>query len=373
MSEPCLYLTADRIGESSGGGIVTFQESQALQEFAVLNGLGTVRTVGREELGKTDISVGHFLNGEPWIWDQLAYHRFGSDVKLAHIYSGTFSESVKKLKANGAKVVYTVAAHSVEASRKAHADLGMPYPYNHLTDPLLWRRYSEGYWMADAIVVPSTYSERVVQEQHQALFGKPHPRVVVIPHGCHLPEKVPPLPKRFVVGYLGSYGADKGVRHLLEAWKKLDYKDATLLLAGRDSLSDWVQNLVARFGGGAILLGGWVKDVADFYAKCSVYCQPSCTEAFGIEVLEAAACGRPVICSAGAGAADAIPESRRFPAGDVNAMIDLIDKEKRAQEYYWNQDQKGQVQEAFRNIAKEHDWKLIRQRYQNIYSELLKG
>lgn len=369
--EPLLYVTADRIGEPSGGGLVTSQESQALQEFAVLKGLGSIKAIGREELTYRPDDAITSVVGDPWVWDLLTYHKFGSDLKLAHVYSGTFSESVRKMKANGTKVVYTVAAHSIEASRKAHAELGLPYPYNHLTDPLLWRRYSAGYWLADAIVVPSSYSERVVQEQHQALFGKPHPRVVIIPHGCHVPEKVAPLPGRFTVGYLGSFGADKGVRYLLEAWKKLNYQDATLLLGGRDSVSDWALSLVARYGGGSILLAGWVKDVSDFYAKCSLYVQPSSTEAFGIEVLEAMAHGRPVLCSEGAGASDTVPDFARgfvVPAGSADALAVGIEVSRK------NKDVLGvSASTAMARHAQSYDWKLVRQKYRDLYREVLGG
>ncbi len=360
-----LYLTADRIGEPSGGGLVTAQEYKALSEFAESEGTVAGGT-GREELTTNPDDHITTVIGEPWVWDHLAYHKFGSDVKLCHIYSGCFPECVRKLKGQGAKVVYTVAAHSVETSRKAHADLGLSYPYNHLTDPLQWRRYSAGYWMADAIVVPSTYSERVVQEQHLALFGKPHPRVVVIPHGCHVPEKVAPLPGSFVVGYLGSFGADKGVRHLLEAWKKLSYKDAVLLLGGRDSTSEWAQRLVAKYGGGSIELMGWVKDVRDFYDRISLYVQPSVTEGFGIEVLEAMAHGRPVLCSEGAGAVD-VMFGRSFPCENVDGLAACIDSYKKDHELLIENGWQA------RKRSQEYDWKLIRQRYQALYADLLKG
>src|ERR1700722_11629580 len=105
-----LYLTADRIGIETGGGKVTGKEFQAFQE------LGPTQVIDRDTLE----SSANVNLQEPWKWDQLAYRLIRDDIKLAHIYSGTFSDTVCKLKKNGAKVVYTIAAHDRQKSREAH-------------------------------------------------------------------------------------------------------------------------------------------------------------------------------------------------------------------------------------------------------------
>jgi glycosyltransferase involved in cell wall biosynthesis len=180
-----------------------------------------------------------------------------------------------------------------------------------------------------------------------------------------LPKETRPLPRRFTVGYLGAYGPDKGVRYLLAAWKQLNYKDAVLRLAGRDSTCAWVRSLVRNVGGGAVELVGWVDDVADFYGSLSLYVQPSATEGFGIEVLEAMAHGRAVLCSSGAGAADVTgSEHQRFTARDVDELAGLIDD---ARTIYSLPD----YGEQNRELAANYSWDKIRARYAELWEGML--
>ncbi len=368
-----LYLTADAVGTQTGGGLVTAQELRALQE------LGDVQVVSRKEL-KECYDRNPVIFEEPWKWDSLAYYNFGDRIKLAHIYSGTFTQSVWKLKANGARVVYTIAAHSIETSRREHEKLGIPYAqlYPHLCEPVLWKRYSGGYFAADHIVCPSTYSKRTVEKQ-AADLGIRCPPVAVIPHGCDLPDAVKPLPKRFTVGYMGAYGADKGVLYLIAAWKKLAYPDATLILAGRDSTSDYIKQLVQGMpGGGNIELRGWVENVSDFYSSLSLYVQPSATEGFGCEVLEAMSHGLPVICSEGAGANCIIKDTEGeedvrhcecVKACDVDALAESINWQKK----YPLDENRSCIRDEIRERAALFTWDKIRQRYIKIWQEVLNG
>lgn len=395
-----LYITADHVGQlNHGGGSVTGHEAQALRT-----------------LGPCEVWDGNFLDkvkkyysnaGEPWQHDASAYTwlnepRFagngggkGVPYVIAHFYAGTFTATVQALQKRGCKVCYTAAAHDPEVSRREHEALGLPYDYPHLTDPALRQRYLGGYLAADVVVCPSQHSADVMRR-----LGRTG-RIEVIPHGVDLPkctrcegtvevddpnepdgwndcprcksqpgiEPVQYLPKQFRVGYLGSCGApDKGVRYLLQAWKQLAYRDAVLVLAGRDSTSDWVRHLVTTYGGGNIELWGWVPDVADFYNSISCYCQPSVTEGFGIEVLEAMSFGRPVMCSIGVGAMDVVRSGggRINPVGDVESLAAGI--------HFWHNVLPGNLMETgihAREIAADYTWDKIEQRYIALWRGLL--
>ena len=323
-----LYITADQAGTQTGGGIVTYHELEAMRSIgetqlmdrSVLALLvSQTRIDGRGEDQKFQLQ-------EPWIWDHCArcevqrralpYNYYGN-LKLAHVYAGTFTETVSELQDMGVKVTYTAAAHDIDVSRREHEALGIPYNYPHLTDPRLWQRYVGGYRSALVVVCPSYHSADCMRS-----YGCQN--IVVIPHGVTLPERISPLPKRFTVGYLGAYGPDKGVRYLLRAWKQLDLADATLVLAGRDSVSPFIRDLVSREGGGNVELRGWIGNVSEFYSSLSLYVQPSCTEGFGIEVLEAMVHGRLVLCSTGAGAADTVSPAFRFLPGQPRQLAGAI-------------------------------------------------
>lgn len=342
-----LYLTADRIGESTGGGVVTRHESQALQSLSP-----DFRSVSRLDLEGIPIDT-----PEPWRWDTAAYCSFGNRVKLAHIYSGTFSSCVGKMKANGSKVCYTIAAHDREVSKREHERMGWGFNYPHLVEKRLWERYIEGYRLADVIVCPSTVAADTVRRYGPAFEQK---RYEIIPHGCETLEVVMPFPAKFTVGYLGSFGPDKGVRYLLEAWKKLNYQDAVLVLAGKDSGTDFAKQLVQRVGGGSVHFWGWVDNPSDFYNSLSLYVQPSATEGFGIEVLEAMAHGRPVLCSRGAGAQDVVIDSMRFDPCNVDGLADAISAVRAG----WQGES-----EQYQKVASEFTWSKVRQQYINLWRE----
>lgn len=357
-----LYVTADRIGIETGGGSVTFHESEAL------------KTIGPCEVW--DHSVLDRDGFVTWKYDTeakaKARHRWGIGAvrrpgdpplpDLMHFYAGTFSKTIEAFKFNKGLVTYTAAAHDITKSKKAHEELGIPFDYPHLTDMNQWSRYLLGYQLADVLIVPSYHSRSVMMS-----YGCTN-RIEVIPHGCHLPEQVKSLPNKFTVGYLGAYGPDKGVRFLIEAWRELNYADAKLILGGRDSQSEWVKQLIIAFGGRSnIECVGWVDNVSDFYNECSLYVQPSVTEGFGMEVLEACAHARPVIVSTDTGAECLIPEGWKFDPYDVKELAEKIDSVRRITmktdfDFFLR----------FREIASRHTWDRIRQRYVDLWRSLLK-
>lgn len=349
-----LYLTADSVGIETGGGKVTAHEYQALREAFPYTHL-----LSRSELGNCL---------DPWGWDEAALRAYEKEpvkYKLCHIYAGTWGKTVSALRRDGCKVAITVAAHDRHISRKEHEALGLEFPYPHLTDEIQWHRYIEGYRQADVIVCPSTVAAKTVRG-----YGKDFEKkdIRVIPHGCDLPQEIKPFPKRFTVGYMGSFGADKGVRYLLQAWKELNYSDATLLLAGRDSTSPWAQHLVHTYGGGNIRLMGWVKNPTDFYNSLTILVQPSCSEGFGLEVLEAMAHGRPVVCSEGAGAVDLVVHGTAGSVvgqGNTDHLVGCIDCFKR------HPDVTAFEGGNSAKHAEKYTWDKIRSRYAELWKEML--
>lgn len=303
-----IYLTNDVIGAPTGGGRVTKEELTALRS------LGFVHTVHpRRDLH------------DPFEQDEDAYNQLrGSALhtdpapRLCHVYAGCFTRSVAYLKEIGYKVTYTVAAHDVDLSRKAHEELGIPFPYPHLNDPTLFSSYIAAYRdLADVVIVPGLAPLSVVRKQRRTR------RTVVIPHGCDIPETTAPVPQTFTVGYLGAPGPDKGMLTLAKAWatarsRRVELAGARLLLGG--SQSHLLKPLFDAYGCRDVDYHGWYDNVSDFYSSITLYVQPSNTEGFGIEVIEAMAHCRPVLCSLGAGAADLVPAPWTFRAGDHETL-----------------------------------------------------
>jgi glycosyltransferase involved in cell wall biosynthesis len=346
-----LYITGDNLGEPSGGGIVTHNEREALAL------LGEVTTLDRERLG---------VHQDPFMTDSVAAETVrlflrGGSFGLAHFYAGTFTETVRILKAAGTVVCYTAAAHDPKLSQEEFERLGIPYPHRHLTEPDLWNRYVGGYLDADVVITPSKRSAAIMRS-----FGCRQIRV--IPHGTEIPPSTTPPPERYDVSYVGATGPDKGLVYLLRAWRTLRYPDSRLLLAGRGT--EDLAPLVRSDGGGNVQLFGFVKDVSEIYDACSVYCQPSVTEGFGIEVLEAMAHGRPVVVSEGAGAADAVDD------GHDGFVVPMRDPEAVAEKIAWLRDhphERAEMGLRAREKAETYSWDQIRGGYIGAWRDALRA
>lgn len=367
-----LYCTADEVGTPTGGGLVTAQESQALREFSAQRlretfdtSYSSVEVWSRANLGSTQ--------PEPWKWDEVAASKAANMVeapKLAHFYSGSFPRTVAILKARGCQVSYTIAAHDREVSRKEHAKLGYAFPYPHLTEDHLWQKYIDGYRLADVIICPSTVAERTVRGYGPEFGAK---EIRIVPHGCYLPDQVKPLPKVFTLGYMGAISPDKGSVYLLEAWKSLGYTDGSfLVLAGKDSLTNHCKQLLNRYGGGNVFLAGWQKNISEFYNSLSCYIQPSATEGFGIEVLEAASYQRPIICSRNAGAVDVVHDFDWGLSAEPCSAKSLVDGIEVIKDSIATGDPCiGEWQAKAAKAAENHTWDKIRTRYQQVWREMV--
>jgi glycosyltransferase involved in cell wall biosynthesis len=340
----CLYVTADAIGTATGGGKVTHHESQALA------------SVGDTEIWQFPEEP------RPWGADLAASAKLDAMPAYAptraHFYSGTFTKTIELLKARGTVVSYTAAAHDIDVSRREHELLGIPFDYPHLTDPDQWRAYLRGYLLADNVVCPSNYSAQIMR-------GYGCERVTVIPHGFDPPTRIARIPDRFVVGYLGQPGPDKGLSYLLRAWGAWspDHPDTLLVIAGRGTLHvmPWIRALCSS---GSYYVRGEVAEPSDLYDACCLYVQPSASEGFSCEVVEARGHGRAVICSDGAGAADFA--NTAVPACDPTAIAGALDL------WYsrWHSSPQEMVALADPSAISHLTWDHIRARYVEHFSHL---
>ena len=351
-----LYVCAETIQEGSGGGLVVTKEREALAEI-----VDTVITIAGDEIDPAK----HQLPVTPFLNDMLAADRVWAMTQrlkpqLAHFYSGTFTTTVRHLKARDVPVSYTIPAHDRRVTIEEHKRLTGGYPWPHIGDDFLWKIFSAGYREADLVIAPSKASATF-------LAAEGCKRVVVIPHGVDLPEKVDYPPGQFTVGYLGQVGIDKGLSYLFSAWGKLNYPDSHLILAGTgtEQLRGWIERYAA---GGHFSVWGYISHVGKFYNAISVYVQPSVCEGFGIEVLEAMSYGRPVIVSQGAGAADMVSEGVDgfvVPIRSPDAIAERLEWCKR------NPARLAEMGKKAREKAWGFTWDKIREQYCGVWRRLL--
>lgn len=133
------------------------------------------------------------------------------------------------------------------------------------------------------------------------------------------------LPPHFIL-HVGALEPRKNLANLILAHAQLPQdlrRHFPLLLIGPSGWNnEQILNLIERNAPYTRLLGQVpLKDLPHFYSLCELFVYPSWYEGFGLPVLEAMACGRPVLAST----ADALMElsagaAAHTPPQDVDAM-----------------------------------------------------
>ena len=100
-------------------------------------------------------------------------------------------------------------------------------------------------------------------------------------------------PDAFIVGYHGRIGYEKNIITLLRAFRRLQVKNKLLIIVG-DGVPA-IKNRLLKYHD--VIVTGSTNHVNPWLHAMDVYVQPSLTETTSLTVLEAMACGLPVISS----------------------------------------------------------------------------
>lgn len=160
--------------------------------------------------------------------------------------------------------------------------------------------------MARLIAVASSFSQRSLIEA-----GVDPKKIRVNPLGVDcgrfsVPEKSLERPFRFL--FVGAMIARKGIPLLLEAWRELQSSHAELWLVG--PASDKARTLIPQLPGIRYLGRLPPDELASAFQQSDVFVFPSYCEGFGQVILEAMACGLPVITTSSSAGPDLITHGR---------------------------------------------------------------
>lgn len=256
-----------------------------------------------------------------------------------------------------------------------------------------WRKISRLYFgivsrgarRADAVITVSECSKRDIV----ALLGLPPERIHVI--GNAVDASLHPvrdawllasvrerygIAPRFIL-YFGGFDLRKNVPRLIESYARLPAslrKEYQLVIAGRymhlghplyPDPRETVQRLALE---GRVIFTGQVReqDKAPLFSAATVFVFPSLYEGFGIPVLEAMACGTPVVTSN----SSALPEV----AADAGLLVDPYDTDAIAEGVRALLEDQGRREELARRgleRARLFTWQQVAEQTLRVYGEVL--
>jgi glycosyltransferase involved in cell wall biosynthesis len=180
-------------------------------------------------------------------------------------------------------------------------------------------RYLEEYDLADLLLV---FSHKAAESF--LLQGFPEDKLFYLPNGVDVDRFKPGRrPSIFRAIFSGALIERKGIHVVLEAWHRLNLKNAELWLIG--TVHEEARPYLKEFWRDNIKLLGFRADIEKYLSQGTIYVFPSRLEGNAKTVNEAAACGLPIITTREAG--DVVNDKVEgiiVAPGDVNAVMDGI-------------------------------------------------
>jgi len=228
------------------------------------------------------------------------------------------------------------------------------------------------------IIAVSKEVKREILENYKV----PPEKIVVIPNGVDL-EKFKPNPSKRqeirnkynikpnekLLMFCGHNFRGKGLKFVIEALSNLS-KEVKLLVVGGDNPAPYIK-LASKLGvkNRIIFTGTVSKNIENYYQASDIFVFPTYYESFGLVVLEAMACGLPVLVSKVNGLEDIIKEGengffiKRDPE-DIRQKVNVLIR---------NKDLKNQISKNARKTAEKYSWDEVAKKTLQVYRKVLES
>ena len=177
------------------------------------------------------------------------------------------------------------------------------------------------------IAVSRTVMKHVIED-----LGTPSSKIVVIPNGVDMGVYLPNAQrgKDIIVTYIGRLIANKGPHFLVQAAPDIlkNHPEVHFYIIGDGPLKDkLIKDVMFRKLEDRFHFFGSVPDVLPFLRASTVFVRPSLTEGMSLAVLEAMACGLPIVASDVEGNAEIVENAVNgclVPPADSKALAEAV-------------------------------------------------
>ena len=317
---------------------------------------GELRRLMIRAFGKSDERLSYEAND--WLMRTMARECRRSKVTAVHAYEDCSLWQFEEAKRLGKACIYDMPIGYYPAWQQTEADLLKRFadwlPAKGLRShryarPEQKRREME---LADLVLVPSSFVRQTINQHVEK-------NCALTPYGVDTAFWKPPdqvrenMTLRFL--YAGQISIRKGIPVLLQAWQQANLHDGELHLVGRWLLAEGIRRRLPaniRYSEPCSR-----EELRKHYQSADVFLFPSFFEGFALVLLEAMACGLPLLASDATVAPDIVDagNGRVLPAANIEAWTEGLRQISASRENV------PRMQKAAREKALQCNWENYRQ------------
>jgi len=299
------------------------------------------------------------------IFEELACRKI-DDPDIFVGWSGSSLKSIRKANEKGIITIVERGSSHIEFQNEIlneeYARFGT---YKNIVDNRVIKKELKEYEEADYISIPSEFVKRTFIDN-----GVDEAKLIKVPYGVdisnlHFKNLIPT--DIFTVLFFGGTPIRKGLIYLLNSWEQLDFKDSRLIVktSSNKKIKDIFQRCTVN---NVSFITEYLKDVNDLYKKADIFVLPTLEEGLSMVILEAMACGLPVIASENSGGKDVINDGENgfiVPIRDIKLLKEKI-------KYFY--DNPGEIKRMGKNArktAEEFTWDRYGERIVKEYKKIL--